>query len=243
MKDLKQDVIKKIKSKDLRPYSRTHFILKNILFWITFVLAVGVGMLAFSAFLFRVFSNDWGIYKHLGRGPVPHFFMTLPYLWIVVMALFALLAVYTFQHTRGWYKHKPIIIVTASIAISIVGGSLLFAVGFGDKIDCKFSQPLPRFMSGHHQEAWSHPELGLLGGEVVKLKDDKVFLLKDFSDQTWTVIFIGPVLNTSVESGLMIKAIGAKTADREFEAVKIKPWHMHPYLKIPGLQSRVWPVK
>ncbi len=241
MKDLSNQVIKEIKGKKLHPKSKSHFILKNVLFWCAFVLSIGIGMIAFSAFLFRVMSNDWGIYRHLGRGPLPHFFLTLPYLWIIVMALFALLAIYTFQHTKGWYRHKPIIIITASVVISVVGGTFMFMAGYGDKVDYSFSHPLPGVMSGQHQGAWSHPELGLLGGEIVALEDEKVFILQDFGEKEWTVIFIGMHLKKPLTVGDEIKAIGEMTGECEFEAVEIRPWRMHPYLDVPGLQGRALP--
>lgn len=254
MKRTSQEILDKLKKGHVHPKPKWHFVSKSILLWLFFMLVVIVGSLAFSAMLFRIYNEDWGIYQHLGRNPVQHFFMTIPYLWIILVVVLALLAVYSFKHTKGGYRHKPLIVVSVSILGGVVIGTILFAGGCGNYIDRQFSEhpSFIRFAHEKQQQIWSQPEKGLLAGTVLEIFPGDVFKLEDFEGKQWQVIYIGDserYVEFLVE-GADLRLVGEQVGEADFEAVKIHPWragagklfHLREQVK-SGFKPALQPVK
>jgi len=198
---------------------------KDCAFWSVFILSIGIGAVAFSAFLYRVTSSDWDIYHQLGRGPVPHFFLTLPYLWIAVIVGFSFLAIYNFQHTKKGYRHKPIIIIAVSIMSGVVLGTFLFLIGGGHEVDHQLlgRQPMAKVFYDKQMKHWQHPEKGLLGGEIIDLQSGGTLILLDLDDQEWKVIYREGPLSPILVHGAEVKLLGEIIGEFEFEAYKIRP--------------------
>ncbi len=226
MEDLSHKVLDEIKDKHITPKPKWQFVSRDLLFWGAFAFSVGVGAVAFSAMLDRVTSIDWDIYPQLGRGPVTHVVLSLPYLWVVVVVLFSLLAIYNFRHTKEGYRYRPIIVITTSIVISIVGGTALFLTGFGGQIDEQVAQrpPLGPMMPGHPADVWQKPEMGLLAGQILSVESDSELSLRDLLGEPWQVIYTEARFRIPLFPGEQIKIIGEITGEHLFEASSIRPW-------------------
>ncbi len=227
MKNISQDVLEKIKDKHIAPKPKWQFTAKNIAMWSAFGVSVAIGSLAFSAVLYRVTAEDWGIYQHLGRGPVPHFFMSLPYIWILAVVACGVLAIYNFKHTKRGYCHKPVLVIVSSIVVALVGGTILFVVGFGDHVDRQLSER--KMFLGPKMQMWQQVDKGLLAGEIESLEffPEKI-IIEDFSDKQWEVIYIVNGLpEQELREGMRVKLIGEEVADNKFNAIEIRPWRLN----------------
>lgn len=227
MQDLRNKVLDEIKNKNITPKPRWQFVGRDLLFWGAFAVSVGVGSVAFGAMLDRITSIDWDIYPQLGRGPILHVFMSFPYLWVVVVALFSLLAIYNFRHTKEGYRYRPIVVITTSIIISIVGGTALFFAGCGGPIDERVAQrpPLAPLAFEHPRDVWGQPERGLLAGEILAIDDEeKSFHLRDLTGEPWQVRYWRAVYQIPLFPSARVKIIGEIIGDHLFEADQIRPW-------------------
>lgn len=225
MKNVSQQVVNQIKQKHLKPKPRWQFVIKDTIFWSTFVLSIGVGAVAFSGFLYRITSSDWSIYQQLGRGPIPHFFLTLPYLWIALMVGFSILAIYNFRHTKKGYRHKPIIIITVSLVSGIALGTVLFLVGGGHQVDHQLfgRQPMAKVFYEKRLKHWQQPEKGLLSGEIVELESSDWLILEDLVGEEWHVVYRKDISSPLIIVGTEVKIVGEIIGEQQFEAERIRP--------------------
>ncbi|MFC1617855.1 hypothetical protein ACFL2B_01090 [Patescibacteria group bacterium] len=228
MKKVSDDVLNKIKEEKLCPKAKWKFCVRDAAVWTAFAVSVIIGSFAFSAMLYRLTNEDWEIYSQLGRGPIDHFFMSLPYIWIVLVVFFIMLALYYFKHTKHGYSHKPLIIIGSSVIVALVGGALLFMFGCGQQVDKQLSDRKP--FIGPRMQMWQNPEQGLLAGEILEIiEDPKQFRLLDFSDKEWQVNYeVEAAPPIKIQKGLRVKIIGQQESDDLFQAQIIKPWRHAP---------------
>jgi hypothetical protein len=169
MTKISEKTLAKLKAGEVKPKPKWRFLMRDSMVWLAFAVTVGVGSFAFAAMLFQLVNYDFDIYQKLGRGPVEHFFSSLPFIWIGLLAVFLFLAVYNLAHTRSGYKYKAILIWLGSVGLSIVLGTIFFYLGFGHLADRSLSKLMPPYQEYElkRQAVWHHPSKGLLAGEVV----------------------------------------------------------------------------
>ena len=102
--DASKNILDKIKENKITPKPKWQFRLEQVGIWALAVLSLIIGAKAFAVIIFRLVNNDWEIREHLGRSLLNHALLTLPYLWIIVMVLFILLAYYNARHTKKGYR-------------------------------------------------------------------------------------------------------------------------------------------
>jgi len=168
------------------------------------------------------------MYKYLDKGFLGYVFVSLPYFWIVLLVSFLIIACYDYRHTNEGYRYKTYLIVLGSVIISVVIGTSLFFLGFGDKMEQKFAENLPsynRFMQ-RRMKMWNQPEKGLLVGEIIGIEKENILRLKDFNNNIWSVNIKNAKWRRCQrkELGRRIKIIGVKSGDNKFIAQEIGPW-------------------
>jgi hypothetical protein len=231
MKKLCDRVLDKIKEEKISPRPRWIFFLRDCVIWSAFVVSVIVGSLAFCVILTVSLNNDWDIYEYLGRTPLQHVIFSLPYFWIITLLLFFGLAYFNYKHTKKGYQYHAFTVLGLSVLSSVVFGSILSASGTGIKIDRYLDQNLPNFETMNccqvHQDVWSHPEKGLLGGKIKDVIDQKDFRLEDYGGFVWIVqedentIEFEPI---QIMAGEEVKIIGKEEKENVFRAEEIRPW-------------------
>lgn len=231
MNKLCDKVLCKIKEEKIEPKPRWQFLLKDYFIWLAFAVSVVIGGLAFCVALSIVIDNDWDIYRYLSISPAKHVLFSLPYIWIVLVVLFLGLAFYNYKHTKSGYRHGTFVILGLSVVGSVILGLVFHSLGMGKKIDKVFAKNLPFYQNIHcccnRKDIWSQPEKGLLGGRILKVKEENEFDMEDFSGIVWQIeknnqTFIrGPVL---IIENQEVKLIGEKKAERRFRAREIRPW-------------------
>jgi hypothetical protein len=222
-------ILKDIKEKHISPKPRWEFLLKNSAFWFLFVAALFVGALSFAVILSILSGHDWDIYLRLHKTFWQYLLLSLPYLWIVCLVFFSWIAYYDFVHIKGWYHHSVYAVVLGSIALSLFLGILLFYSGIGKRIDYVLDSEMPFYgvININKKSLWCHPEDGLLGGEIIKMREDnpEVMIVKDCHGNEWEIERpMPPPKPFMINIGERIKIIGKEMDQQRFEAEELRHW-------------------
>lgn len=190
MTQLSNKVLDTIKEKHVTPAPRWQFMAKNYAMWTAFAISVALGSISFGVIADRVARNDWDIYLYLDKSFLGFLLIALPYIWIVSLLAFALLAYYNCRHTKCGYRFAPYVVIIASVGSSLIIGEILYVSGAGHYIDCTLSHSMPFYKDARIKERrtlWMNPEKGLLMGEVTDIGDDGMLMLRDANGVTWQI--------------------------------------------------------
>ncbi|OGF25960.1 hypothetical protein A2303_01370 [Candidatus Falkowbacteria bacterium RIFOXYB2_FULL_47_14] len=226
--DISRDVLKTIEEKHIKPKPRWTFLLKDYAIWILGAFSLIVGSLAFSVIIYMLKNNDWEVYRHLS-GSLPGFVViTMPYFWLIFLAIFTLAVHYNFKHTKTGYRYRLPAVIAASMVLSVVLGGILYGAGVGRAIDDVLSEKAPGFyrvIVNPRMDMWARPDQGFLLGLIIDAEGREDFRLLDFDRRLWDISAhdakIPPFLK--IEAGSRIKMIGDKTGENGFRALIIMP--------------------
>lgn len=220
-------IIESIIKAEIKPKPRWQFILGNNLVWVGLFLFTVLGAIAFSIILLSVQQTDFQIISHLSHSKWEMFLGLLPFIWILFILVFLVLAILSIKHSWKGYKISPLRLVTINAALSIGLGTLFFIYGGAQRLEHVFDLKMGNYQSIEERKMamWSNPEEGLLSGRIEKV-DKNIIFLNDFNDQLWEIdyqdAFVAPIL--LLEMGETIKIIGEPTNNKEFVASEVRPW-------------------
>jgi hypothetical protein len=228
-------ILDKIKKEKIAPKPKWQFRLEQVGLWFLAMISVLIGSNAVAAIIFRMVNNDWDALKFIERSPIGHTLTTLPYVWIVVLGLFILLAYYNTRHTKKGYKYNTYGVVLGAILASVIVGTFLYIVGFGPRVEM-FMQRVPGMekMMHNREQMWTYPEKGFVAGEITgMLSGVGSFEIIDLENEEWIIVpvevYIDP--RAVIEVGESVRIFGEIDEPPIFEAYKIMPWEMRPPIK------------
>ncbi|MFC1598941.1 hypothetical protein ACFL2U_02975 [Patescibacteria group bacterium] len=223
--EISQKILQTIKSKKIEPKPKCYFIAYNVIIWFLSMLGLLIGSLSFAVILYIIINNDWDVYKNINDSFWKFLLLTLPYLWLILLAIFIGFAYYNFKLTKKGYKFPFIIIIISYILISIIIGSILYSFGVGQAIDQALTEKTPLYtkMFNNRHNLWTQPEQGRLAGIIIEIKDQNIFLLNDLTKKEWQVISVQP-LKPQFKPGIKIRVIGQQTEPTTFKAIQIIPF-------------------
>ena len=103
-RQIKTEILNKIKKGDFRPKARWHFLLIDWLRWGAFALSVILGGLVLAAAISSLAQNDWHLYREVMGLQLGDIFSGVPLFWLVGLLLFAWLAEKQIYLTRSGYR-------------------------------------------------------------------------------------------------------------------------------------------
>lgn len=183
-------LLDKIKDEKISPRPRWHFLLKNYVVWVVGGLSLLIGAGAVSVLTYLITNNDWGVHRAIQKSWGEFFLLTLPYFWLIFLALFVFVIYCNIKHTKNGYRYPLWAVLLASILASIVLGEALFLAGVGEKIDRVMSRRAPLYerLMNPQLDFWSRPEEGRLVGVPVEFTKDGNFILIDRDQKAWEII-------------------------------------------------------
>jgi hypothetical protein len=223
-KDISQIALEKIRESGIKPISKNVFNIKRVIFWSLVSFSVIIGAVSFAIVLSILFTNDWYLYNKLGFGFI---FKSLPYFWFLSLLIFTILGDFYYRRTSLGYRHRTITIMGVYIILTIVSGSVLHVIGMGKIVEDSLSRNIPiyRGFMFDKSEIWSHPEKGLLSGEIIEANEDFIKVL-DSNGDIWILnierAFVGK--KVKIKSGEMIKILGDIDENNVFTVEQIRPW-------------------
>ncbi|GAB4114904.1 MAG: hypothetical protein Kow00103_09240 [Candidatus Caldatribacteriota bacterium] len=180
--------------------------------------------------LFIARQLDWDIYRYLDESWLKTFFISLPYLWLILLLIFLGVAYYNFIHTRKGYRWKIFSILCISLITSIILGSIFYVGGFSENLENIFQKKLPYYpqLIYNWEKQWMQPERGLLTGTIkeVDLSRQNKFILLDLNNNLWEIEATNALWKGKLTPypGLKLKIIGKIKDTNIFEAQEIRPW-------------------
>jgi len=236
-KSFDEKILDKIEKEKIKPEPKWKFLLKDYFIWGTAILALVVGGLANSILIHQIRFGDLDIYPQLDRNLLGFIIVSIPYIWIILLAVLIVSAIYNFKHTKRGYKYNPVYIILGSIILSFLLGGILNGIGIGRMLDENFEKNsvfYTRYIGGRHKP-WLFPEKGFLGGVVVAVEDKNHFLVKDFASHIWKVQADEANITKSVkiEVDSAVRMVGRALEDDLFKAVQIMPMGDHMRFPFP----------
>lgn len=222
-----EKLIQTIRERDIKPVPKRYFILKNVLFWSGFIVAMLLGAIAFAVILFCMQQTDFDLVSHLTHSRLEFFLGLLPFFWLVSLIIFLIVAMTSFKHSDKGYKLATGRLAAYCAALSILAGTLFFLAGGGRELEQAFGIRVGLYESMQEKKVkiWSMPEAGYLSG-TIETAGDTTFTLQDFKGTSWTIAypaaFVAPVV--ALEAGEKVKMIGKMQGEGRFRAEEIRPW-------------------
>lgn len=220
-------IIERIKEEKLEPTPKWMFISGNVLIWSAFALTILFGAMAFSVILFAIQQTDFNIISHLSHSRLELLLGILPFIWLILVIIFLILAMLSLRYSRRGYKFSLFKLVSLSLLISVALGTLFFLAGGSGRLEKIFDINVLTYESIEERkiQIWSNPDQGFLAGTILE-EGTEVMRLRDFAHEEWQVTltdaFIAPIV--MLEPGEVIKIIGQKTGPNNFKAEEIRPW-------------------
>ncbi len=225
--DNAKKLVDRIRQEEIRPTPHWIFTMKNITGWLTFILGVVMGALAFSVILLAIQQTDFSMVSHLTHSWLELFLGLLPVIWLILVLVFLIMAMFSIRNSWKGYKFSLLRIMSICILMSVALGSLFFITGGSQRLENAFDLNVFNYESIEERklQVWNRPDEGFLSGKIIDM-DGQILHLEDFTGKRWQVFypeaFIAPVL--LLEAGESIKIIGDKQTANQFKAEEIRPW-------------------
>lgn len=188
-KDFSSKILDVIKEGKIKPKPRWEFLLKDYAILATGILSIIIGGLAVAVIIFMVVNSNWDLLPYFNRTRAGHFFVSLPYYWLLSLSLFILIAYYNLKHTKKGYRYTLHSVVLISIGTSMILGVFFYSVGVGRTIDNTFSRRLPIYKDVAHRipKEFISPGNGILAGKILDIEENFILVKAEREDREWFV--------------------------------------------------------
>jgi heme/copper-type cytochrome/quinol oxidase subunit 2 len=233
--NLKNTLLNRIEEEHVRPHSRMFFKSRECVIWALWLVSVLVGALAVAISVFVVTHRQYGLYEATHENWFTFMVEVLPFIWVIVFGIMALLAVYNIKHTKKGYRYSITTVLASSIVLSFAGGSALQFFGLGYSIDAILGDQMPMYMSQEkiEHQLWQQPAEGRLIGRQVAatVATSSVVVLQDTTGSRWR-IEIQELLPADIQllaSGENVRLLGQTMNEQAkvFHACGVFSWMMH----------------
>lgn len=229
MKNVIIETIKKINSQNIKPDPRWKYLIKKYLKWLIFFVIVIMGAISLSVTYDILTQLDWDLYRFMHQSPLVYSLSLLPYLWLVLIAIFFGVSFFDLRKTENGYKYSWIKMSFIAASSVIFFGFIFSVIGFGGIFNRMIAKDIPYY--GQHmittkQNQWMQPQSGLLAGTIISVSENKIFL-NDLNGKNWQIntnekTLIRP--RAQIAQGEMIKIIGSQGDRNNFQAIEVRPW-------------------
>lgn len=227
---------------------RWHFFVRRLGFWLLAAFSVLTGAISMATAMYVFLDHDFiedhdSINRFFIQRPITaDIIASIPYLWLAALALFLLIALFGFRHTRKGYRYSATKVIAASLSASLLLSIAFNAVDIGQYIHRYLIENAHVYnkLIYANEHRWTNSEKGLLGGKVIKVDPHSHFIvLKDFNKEVWRVDISEAIVHpeTPLAPGNSLKITGVKTGKREFQALAIQGWEKRCHKRTLPLQK------
>ena len=228
MKNTIQEVIDRIKIQHIKPEPRWRFLMSVYGRWLAFTMIVALGAIALSIMVTVVSGLDWDAYSINRQNKVAYFFSLLPYAWIGVLLVLAVLSFIEIRKTETGYRYSQWL-VNIMVVCSIVFMGIFFSFFHFGNVSNRFLESHAPYYQQHlvvtKESQWTRPEQGFLSGIIISISGKNI-VIEDIYNKQWVIVINDATLikpTVSLQIHERIKIIGT-ISDDTFHADEIRPW-------------------
>ncbi len=214
------EIIQKIKNKNIKPIPRNIFLFKKLYIWFLFTITTIFGAYTFAFFFLKILSiefNNWYYFNNSYNG---FLIENIPIIWIILFIFSLFMMFYLVKKINKGYKYSIVYLGAVSLTISfLLGGILAKTLAYRGLLIDRFEN--------ENVLNWTNPESGRLSGEVL-FTDNNYVLIRDIKDNVWNVD-IGYVLDNSkqvLRDNQIVSIIGKYDYENNFTACQIMPLYI-----------------
>ncbi len=234
MNDITQKVLERIEEEQVAPRPAWQFTWKNRAYWFLFALLLVSASGALSAMLFSFANAGWEFASVTNDNFADFFWAVLPSVWIIAAIVVLFLAYENFRQTKHGYRLPFLTAAGFGVLGVLVAGFALYAAGFGQVVDEDLGGHLPFYKPtfNRQQTMWTHPDHGLLAGEIVDVDPDNLsFRIKSFDGQVWNLSSadLSPRSRELLMSQRVVRVVGLISTEKETGQAVFKPCFVFPW--------------
>jgi hypothetical protein len=151
--------------------------------------------------------------------------LTMPYFWIIFLALFIFVINYDLKHTKHGYRFSLPLIITLSILASMFLGFIFYGAGLGQMLDDILGKNLSFYdrIINPSVHMWDDPESGRLAGLVIAQVEAQSYRLRDISRREWLIDMSAAKMpdNFSIQVGRPVKLLGEQANTYHFVVERV----------------------
>lgn len=235
MNNFSKNILHTIEQEQIEPRPRWIFLVRQAALFIAFIFSILIGGVSVAVILFSVNDIDWDAPRMMNAHPGPFLLTYLPYVWVIALVLFGLMAYYEVRHTKTGYRYRTATLLGASFLASLVVGVFLHSVGAGQAIDRRFSVMMPQYrgLDARKASLWMRPGDGMLAGTIISGSATSTFVMEDFMGVRWVVDAKDAIRHGVLgnEGSVRVRVIGSVAAPGIFRATELFPWARHAMMQ------------
>lgn len=228
---LASSVLSRIENEKVLPCSKWRFRAVEYGIWLFWALTVALGALSVAVMFFVSSHARFALFEATHHTTTDFVLETLPFLWMFVFGVMAVLAYINFRHTKRGYRYQVHHILLSSILFSVIGGVVLHIFGVGGYIDGQFGKSMPTYSSMEKLETrlWQDPADGRLVGTFMTMDEtDTLYIFTDKEGAEWHIetAELRKRDKDLLSSGKLVRVLGTTTdaLRQRFYACGVFPW-------------------
>lgn len=225
--DFSHDILAKIEEQHLEPRPRWQFFLIRSLWWVMALVTTIIGGIAFASVLFFMQEQEWDwVLSHATFADV---LRSIPFAWIVIFVLFAIVTMYDIRATKRGYRYETPVLLALIVLSSMALGGAVYALGYEAKPHEFLRDRMPgyRSIAPDPQALWQQPRLGRFAG-VVLATSTRGLILRDQAGESHSITIVTTsnwVLPLPPQPGLQLKTLcESAEAPSEWVLIEARPW-------------------
>lgn len=227
MKNLEEEVIQKIKDSKIKPLPKSLFIIKNILFFIGFLIFFFIGSLSISVII-CVLTDSAEFYEL--NNSVFVLLNVIPYFWLILSLIFLSIAYFNSKKIENSYRYLTLKNVLITLLMCLFFGIILHSIGISSVIENNLASNSKIYNDFiyNRKKIFNHPEDGALVGKIVNFTitmEERDLNLQDVENNLWKILITDDTIFRSridIRNGIYINVFGKDNGDRTFTAKIIK---------------------
>lgn len=227
--DISEQIFHKIDEKNLQPIPRWHFLLGRGVFWSLLVFSVFVWTIATSVWIYVFFDHDPSWLLPMEQTPVEDILQSIPYIWMVVLLIFSVIAYYGLRQTKKWYRYTTVWVILWTLLVSFLWWLALNTIDFWEGVHRYLLEHTSLYDKLIHsdEDDWSQTNKWFLGGKIISLTRGTGLVLKDFKGNIWNVFIESSAMrwiSIKLAPGDYIKIKWTQIDSDHFNATFIQLW-------------------
>lgn len=226
-KKIEDQIMGKIKEEKITPKPRWIFLINNYLTWISGIMFLSLGALAFSLIKYFSRQEEWEDYQHIGRGHFEFLFFAVPLILIILLAISIYLVYFNFKHTKTGYRYSILSILSIAILSNIILGFIFSFFRMDRRMDDMLGKNAPFYSEvfNPHIRFWSDPDNGRIAGMITNEIEENKFNLITKDQTEWIILTQDMQNKDQLKINYPARLIGQKISDNEFKAEEFLMMH------------------